>query len=703
MCLVKKSLIVVISILFIAAGVSVLATARAADAGGPYTGNEGSAIAISGSSTGFVNPVYKWDLDHDGLYDDATGPNTSYTWNDNGTYTIGLEVVESQTPSITAYDTATVTVNNVAPTVTAPADTSGDEGSSITPGNASFTDPGTVDTHTATVNWGDGSTDNLGTVTSPFALGSHTYADNGSYTVTVTVTDKDGGVGSDTFTITVNNVAPTVTAPADTSGDEGSSITPGNASFTDPGTVDTHTATVNWGDGSTDNLGTVTSPFALGSHTYADNGSYTVTVTVTDKDGGVGSDTFTITVNNVPPTLGAIGAQNVNEGATLVVPLSATDPSPVDVLTFSVTGLPAFGSLVDNGNRTGKLTFTPGYRDSGTYNVTVTVVDDDGGTDSETFVLTVIDPIPPVSALTPANSFGWYKTNPTINATDDPGGAGIVASLHYKLDSSSEVTVAGHTTVVPIGEGTHTLRYWAVDDAGNIEAAHTVTVRMDKTPPVITISVPSFTGHFEKGAVVRSEWNAHDALSGIDIATAPAFVDTANSGEREFVAHATDKAGNETTARVTYFVVFRPIGIEKYPYMTWVAPGMPGKLPPPEWECSPSKSLPTPKKPEGLLRPLKLVKGQHLPIIFGLEDASGHPVTNAAISFSIAKVTKEGCSIIAPPLLGLFSYDTDRQLYYLFINNKPYYDTANLEPGKYRLWIGLGDGTQLILAFEVTE
>ena len=81
--------------------------------------------------------------------------------------------------------------------------------------------PAPLDTHTATVDWGDGTAADVGVVvetptgppgsTTPAAgtvSGSHVYADNGVYTVTVTVLDDDGGSHVDTLTVTVANVAP---------------------------------------------------------------------------------------------------------------------------------------------------------------------------------------------------------------------------------------------------------------------------------------------------------------------------------------------------------------------------------------------------------------------------------------------------------------------------------------------------------------
>ena len=82
--------------------------------------------------------------------------------------------------------------------------------------------------------------------------------------------------------------------------DEGSTAV-NSGSFSDPG-ADAWTATVDYGD----NTGVQTltlnadKTFAL-SHTYADSGTFTVIVTVTDDDGGSGAGSFTATVNNLPP------------------------------------------------------------------------------------------------------------------------------------------------------------------------------------------------------------------------------------------------------------------------------------------------------------------------------------------------------------------------------------------------------------------
>src|SRR5207248_787357 len=157
------------------------------------------------------------------------------------------------------------------------------------------------------VTWGDGSAayDHDYALRGSLGMAPHAYDDNGVYTVTETITDKDGGSDTQTYKVTVDNVAPTASlgnngpvdegspAPADDTGNEGTSKSFAPGSFSDarpdcPWAVD-----VAWGDGSAQYATAKASSGALGSasHTYADNGVYTVTVKVTDKDGGFGTAT----------------------------------------------------------------------------------------------------------------------------------------------------------------------------------------------------------------------------------------------------------------------------------------------------------------------------------------------------------------------------------------------------------------------------
>jgi PKD repeat protein len=119
---------------------------------------------------------------------------------------------------------------------------------------------------------------------------NHAYVDNGVYTVTLTVTDTAGASSSDTAIVNVDNLPASIlsiNAPLDPI-QLGNSVSI-EASFSDPGALDTHVAQWNWGDGIISD-GVVNESSGVGNvygnHVYSFTGVYTVTLTVTDKDGG---------------------------------------------------------------------------------------------------------------------------------------------------------------------------------------------------------------------------------------------------------------------------------------------------------------------------------------------------------------------------------------------------------------------------------
>ncbi len=124
---------------------------------------------------------------------------------------------------------------------------------------------------------------------------THIYPDDGSFPVTLTVTDTLGSVGQDSLLVTVNNLAPVVDAGSDANVLVGETFTQ-MGSFTDPG-ADTWTATVDYGTGGGPaSLVLLNKTFTL-SHTYPTAGVYTTTVTVEDDDGGMGTDEVVVTVS----------------------------------------------------------------------------------------------------------------------------------------------------------------------------------------------------------------------------------------------------------------------------------------------------------------------------------------------------------------------------------------------------------------------
>ncbi|NOV04746.1 cadherin-like beta sandwich domain-containing protein [Paenibacillus planticolens] len=94
-----------------------------------------------------------------------------------------------------------------------------------------------------------------------------------------------------------------------------------------------------------------------------------------------------------------------------------------------------------------------------------------------------VDNTPPVTTdNAPAN---WVNNDVTVTLTASDSGSGVHAT-YYTVDGGAQQT---GTTVTISAEGTHTLTYWSVDKAGNIEVAHTATVQINKTVPAVTVTV----------------------------------------------------------------------------------------------------------------------------------------------------------------------------------------------------------------------
>jgi YVTN family beta-propeller protein len=173
-----------------------------AKAGGPYTVDEGGSITLHGTGSTDPDPgdtlTFEWDLDYDGSNFDVDTTDSMPLFDATNldgpiTLTVALRVTDSA-GAMSDIDTASVTINNVAPTieqVTAPLDPV-DINNQPVHFTVAFSDPSGLDTHTLQIGWGDNMADQFSPVTSPTSH-SHTYPEAGVYTVSVILTDDDGG------------------------------------------------------------------------------------------------------------------------------------------------------------------------------------------------------------------------------------------------------------------------------------------------------------------------------------------------------------------------------------------------------------------------------------------------------------------------------------------------------------------------------
>jgi hypothetical protein len=303
---------------------------------------------------------------------------------------------------------------------------------------ATFTDAdpaGTATDYTASIDWGDGGSPTAGIVSlvsgSLFkVVGTHTYAEEGGPTPTVTITDHNAqAIVHPTATIT--DAALTVTGLTSAiSATEGTAI-PSTllASFTDAdpaGTATDYTATINWGDGGPTSVGTIsqcvsadnctggTSAFkVVGAHTYADEGAgKVVTVTVNDAVATASSNSTTVNVADAALSSVAAATAVTGEASPSVfnkVLATWSDGNPaatVGDFTFRVTDWgdstagTTTGTVATSGaGFAGSAAHT--YANPGNYAVVWTVTDDGGRTGGGTTNVSIAFPPGPYVPLTP--------------------------------------------------------------------------------------------------------------------------------------------------------------------------------------------------------------------------------------------------------------------------------------------------------------
>jgi hypothetical protein len=170
--------------------------------------------------------------------------------------------------------------------------------------------------------------------------------------------------------------------------------------FTDPGSLSSHEVTIVWGDGQTDvfNLAVGSRSFTR-DHQYLDDDPtgtpqdiYPIQITITDNDNLTDSGDTQITVSNVDPVITTLSNSSpecggTSEGDPITISGEFSDAGTLDTHTVLIDwgdGTPATPGIVIQGSGSGSFSGGHVYTSGGIFQITVTLTDDDTGSDVDT-------------------------------------------------------------------------------------------------------------------------------------------------------------------------------------------------------------------------------------------------------------------------------------------------------------------------------
>jgi autotransporter-associated beta strand protein len=378
-----------------------LTLAYFSDAGGPESTSNYTATIDWGDNTAPSTGT----VSRNGTQFSVSGSHT-YVEEDPRTVRVTIQdeggsTVTVTTP-ITLYDAA------LSPTALP---VSATEGAAFTVPVATFIDTGgpeAISDYVATIDWGDGMPADTGTISlssGTFTVtGSHTYAEEGRYVVSLSVQHETTG------TCIFETIATVADAPLNATANpvgatEGAAFNGVVASFTDTAALEPashYSAVIDWGDGHT-SAGLLQANGSggydvIGTNTYAEEGTYTFTVTIQDEGGSSNTVTGTATVADASLSAfgtslsGTAGAALANVAVAFFADAGGAEPTGNYTATIDWGDTTPLDSGTINGSGSSfQVTGNHTYAAAGTFTVQVTIVDEGGSSITVTTSATISD------------------------------------------------------------------------------------------------------------------------------------------------------------------------------------------------------------------------------------------------------------------------------------------------------------------------
>ncbi len=570
-----------------------------ADAGGPYTIDEGSALALDGSASADADGTlvsYAWDVNNDGSFE-KTGSTASFSWAelealgilDDGSFDVALKVTDDS--GLENTEVFTVTVDNVAPTLTAfgaavdttPEETEveitfgelaaqGDEADVVDSVDAFVVDAVSsgslrigTSAGTATA-WAAGTNDVIDATRKAWWTPA-TDAEGALAAFTVRARDDDGLVSATAVAVSVDvtGVNDQLTA---TNVTQTQAYTEGDASValddivvSDPDAGEVVTATLTLADPSAGVLTT------SGSASYtAGTGVWTITDTVANVNAALAAVAYTPAADYDQDTSIAVSIADGGEGGTVAVTGTITlDVTPVnDQLT--ATNVNQTQSYVEDGPSIDLDDIVVSDADSGEIvTATLTLADPLAGSLSTsgsatytagTGVWTITDTVANVNAALAAVSFTpapSYNADTTVVVSIADGGEdGTVAVTGgINLNGSavnSQLTATNVTQTQSYTEGDASV---ALDDivVSDVDIGEVATATLTLADPAAGMLTTSGSASYTTGTGV---WTITDTVANVNAALAAvAFTPAADYDQDTSIAVSIADGGEDGTVAVT--------------------------------------------------------------------------------------------------------------------------------------------------------
>jgi hypothetical protein len=299
---------------------------------------------------------------------------------------------------------------------------------------------------------------------------------SGIYVFQLVVNDNDNGTSSDTVQVTATNTQPVADAGSDRTVRKKTLVTlDGSSSFDLDGDV----LTYSWTQTSGPSVTVTGANTATPSFTPPRSGNYTFQLTVDDNDGGIATDSVTVTATNTLPVADAGQNMTVKKNTLVALYGSLSFDSDNDLLMFSWTQLSGPSVTLTNAD-TSTPTFTPSK--AGTYVFRLNVNDGDGGT-SEDMVTVTVWGLPPTANLVarPPSTHVGMRIEFDGSDSTDPDGTIVDFEFSFGDSASANGTEAVREHSYN-SAGTYTVTLTVTDDDGNTSTAQ-VTVEVTETPP----------------------------------------------------------------------------------------------------------------------------------------------------------------------------------------------------------------------------